>query len=571
MKKNNKNPKLDSVPVQSNEINLKDIIVTYNPRKYFDEKALNELAESIKNIGVIQPITVRPVKNNAAKYELICGERRFKACKMAKKTTIPAYIRECSDDERIEMAFVENIQREDVREIEIAEAIKGLLDAGKEDFESIAIRLGKSIKYVRDRYKLNALIDEIKELVNNSSLSVAKAVLLSSYEEELQRKVFENHLLDQYSNLLDISYSKFEGFLNRNFNTNLSTAKFDLSECQNCPFNSAVNSLFVEDENKKCLKKDCFIAKQQTFVLQKAIAQIEENPNYMIIKHYSDNWFMKALEEEGFEISNVSFENYPTEPELPEKPQKADYIDEETKKLDQQEWITAQRDYEDELETYKQNLEEYKKEIAEIEDKITQGQIERCYVIKGTHISTEIRYLSEEEANNEDASSQEKAALEKLIKQDKRNNEIKIENSVREIKEILFPNDKHFTEAAANKAEQDMFFYYILGALSRDTLVQFFNGEFPSENERFEFITKITPQQRISIIRSFIVSKLREYAHNSTSISTQFLLEFAKMHKEKETLEILAKYQSIYDKRKESIEAKKKELQKDEVIKEKLG
>ncbi len=76
----------------------------------------------------------------------------------------------------------------------------------------------------------------------------------------------------------------------------------------------------------------------------------------------------------------------------------------------------------------------------------------------------------------------------------------------------------------------------------------------------FDFVSKMTTEQRMSIIRSFIISKLRSYAHSSKSVSTQLLIEFAKMHKEKETLDILAKYQTIYDKRKANIETKKKDI-----------
>lgn len=529
-----------------------------NPRRFFDENSIAELAESIKKVGVIQPITVRQGKKGM--YEIICGERRYRASVAAEKTDIPVYIKNCNDDEFLEIAFIENIQREDVSEIETAEAIKSFIDSRKEDFNTMAVRLGKSVKYIRDRYQLNNLIDEIKALVQDSSLTVAKAILLSAYDLELQKKIVDNNLKNQYNSWLDLSYTKFANALNSQFNTNLHTAKFDTSECEKCPFNSAVNSLFVEKDDKKCLKKACFMEKHQNFAIQKAIAQIEENPTVLIMHSHSDAWFLNALKEQGVEIATCVYDSYPTEPDKPEAPKKEDSIDPETKEFDAEDWQTAQDDYKEEIEEYNAELIEYEKEVAEIETKIAEGKIEKCFVIRGNTLDIQIRSLSEEETQSEDISSQEKSQLEKLNKQDERNSEIKIENSVKDIKDLLFPNDGHFTEVEGTKIEQDIFFFYVFSELSHSTQETFFEGKPTKEKDMFDFISKMTPEQRMSIIRSFIVSKLRSYAFGKGSVSTQLLLEFAKLHKEKETLDILAKYQAIYDKRKGSIEAKKGDI-----------
>lgn len=560
MKTNNKNNKSNAeiLNIPLDKIHTSKL----NPRQYFDENSLIELSESIKKVGVIQPITVR--KSKKGTFEIICGERRYRASVLAQMPSIPACLKECTDTEFLDIALIENIQREDVSEIETAETIKSFIDANKEDFNSMAIRLGKSVKYVRDRYQLNSLIDEIKALVHTNVLSVAKAVLLASYEQDIQKSVLDKYLHNQFNSWLELSYTKFANNLNSHFNTNLCNAKFDISDCLKCPFNSAISSLFVEDENKQCFKKSCFMEKQQNFSIQKAIAQLEEYPTYMIIQSYSDSWFLKALEEQGFTIANssdVKYTNYPTPPQQPEEPQESDYIDEETKALDVNEWVTAKGEYEEEIQEYQKNFKEYEQEIKGIELKIEERKIERCFVICGTTLGLEMRYLSEEEtAIDEDISSSDKLQLEKLNKKDEQNQAVKVRNSVKDIKEQLFPNDSHFTDVEATKAEQDIFFFYVFGELSRATVESFFDGKYPSEKEQFEFISNMTAEQRMSIIRSFIVSKLRCYAYNNTQISTQFLLEFAKLHKEKETLEILAKYQSVYDKRKLNIEAKKKEF-----------
>lgn len=140
MKTNNKvtpkqetEKKIEVVSIPLNKIQASKL----NPRRFFDESSLLELADSIKKVGVIQPITVRTVKNG--KYEIVCGERRYRASLLAEKADIPACIKDCTDSELLDMAFIENIQREEVSEIETAEAIKSFIDTNKEDFNSMAI------------------------------------------------------------------------------------------------------------------------------------------------------------------------------------------------------------------------------------------------------------------------------------------------------------------------------------------------------------------------------------------------------------------------------------------------
>ncbi len=117
----------------------------YQPRKEFDEKSLNEFAESIKEHGVIQPIIV---KKSIKGYELIAGERRTRASKIAGKTTIPAIIREITDQEMMEIALIENIQREDLNPIEEAEAFSKIIETSGMTQEEAAKKFGKSRSYI---------------------------------------------------------------------------------------------------------------------------------------------------------------------------------------------------------------------------------------------------------------------------------------------------------------------------------------------------------------------------------------------------------------------------------------
>ena len=141
------------------EISIDDIYPNPNqPRTYFDEKALNDLAESIKSLGIIQPITLR---KDGPKFEIISGERRYRASKIAGLETIPAYIRLVNDQELLEMALVENIQREDLDPIEVALTYQRLLDEVGMTQENLSQRVGKERSTITNSVRLLKLSPDI--------------------------------------------------------------------------------------------------------------------------------------------------------------------------------------------------------------------------------------------------------------------------------------------------------------------------------------------------------------------------------------------------------------------------
>ena len=551
--------------LQVTEIDINNILVGYNPRQYFDETALNELADSIKQVGVIQPITVRSAKGAENMFEIVCGGRRYRASKLAGLTQIPAYIRECTDDERIDIAFIENMQREDVSEMETAEAIKALIDSKKEDFQSMAVRLGKSVKYIRDRYQLNNLIDSIKFLVNNGSLAIGKAVLLASYSVELQEKINSNYLNeDSHNNWLNVSYTKFAKYLDSQLNSNLNTAEFDKKDCASCSFNSAITDLFAsENENVKCLNKECFLNKTKQYKIQKAVSQLEENPTYLITQSYSwQGWFVEALKEQGFEIAKVKYDTYPTEAERPERPDKSECVDEETKELDREEWIERLQGYRQELRNFLQEEKDYREELKELDLKFTNNEIENCFIVDGADLKLGYRTLSVGDINNalsetsetQNLPSADKTQIVKLQAKDKRNKAIKVENIVKDIKTEILKDDIDLSKTEGIKLEQDILFFYLLSETSRTNKKKFFNVDYPTDQEKFDFVSKMSAKERTAIVRDFIVSKLKNSAFGADNVSSQLLLEFCHIHFEKPTLDIELKYQNIYDKRKKSID-----------------
>ena len=152
----------------------------YQPRKEFDEQSLREFAESIKEHGVIQPIIV---KKSIKGYEIIAGERRTRASKMAGKETIPAIIREFTDQEMMEIALIENIQREDLNPIEEAEALAKIIEANNMTQEEAAKKFGKSRSYITNILGLLSLPEKTKKYVREGKISMGHARVLSKLSD----------------------------------------------------------------------------------------------------------------------------------------------------------------------------------------------------------------------------------------------------------------------------------------------------------------------------------------------------------------------------------------------------
>lgn len=152
------------------------------PRKIFDEDALAELADSIAKHGVIQPLLVRPMPDGS--YQLVAGERRWRASRMAGLTEVPVVIKELSDDEAMALALIENLQREDLNAIEEAQGIKALMDTLSLTQDEAAERVGKSRPAVANALRLLKLPDSVIALVSDSKLSPGHARALLGFKDE---------------------------------------------------------------------------------------------------------------------------------------------------------------------------------------------------------------------------------------------------------------------------------------------------------------------------------------------------------------------------------------------------
>ena len=184
------------------ELNLADIRPNpFQPRTEFDEEALSELAASIKAIGIVQPITVRAVEEG--KYEIIAGERRFRASKLAGLSTIPAYIRKTEDDSLLELALIENIQREDLNPIEEAQAYKRLLTEFHLKQDEVAERVSKSRAAVTNSIRLLKLNEEVQRMVVDEMISTGHARALLAIDDKDEQYNLANRIFDEKLSVRD--------------------------------------------------------------------------------------------------------------------------------------------------------------------------------------------------------------------------------------------------------------------------------------------------------------------------------------------------------------------------------
>lgn len=173
----------------------------YQPRKVFDEEALNELADSIKVYGVVEPIIL---KKSVKGYEIVAGERRCKASKIAGLTTVPAIIKDFTDEEMMEIALLENIQREDLNPVDTAISISNILQVKDMTQEEFSKKFGKSRSYITNLLGLLNLPKSVQELVKNGKLSMSHARCLSKIDDEEKVINLANKIIKENLNVRDI-------------------------------------------------------------------------------------------------------------------------------------------------------------------------------------------------------------------------------------------------------------------------------------------------------------------------------------------------------------------------------
>lgn len=169
--------------VSTSTLSINEIVPNKEqPRKTFDETALAELADSIRQHGVLQPLLVRPLANGG--YQLVAGERRWRASRMAELKEVPVIIKELSDTEAMEIAIIENLQREDLNPIEEAEGLQALIDKCGYTQEEVAVSVGKSRPAITNSLRLLKLPQEVRDMAKDGVISAGHARALLAFDNQ---------------------------------------------------------------------------------------------------------------------------------------------------------------------------------------------------------------------------------------------------------------------------------------------------------------------------------------------------------------------------------------------------
>jgi ParB family transcriptional regulator, chromosome partitioning protein len=269
-----------------------------NPRRFFDEAKLAELADNIRQHGVLQPILLRPFpEGETGTYELVAGTRRYRASKLAKRESIPATVRELTDAQALELQVIENVQRVDVHPLDEAQGYAALIELQPDTYtvESIAARVGRSPAYVSGRLRLIQLIPEAKQAFYEDKLTVAHAFEIARLQPNDQRRALQE-CFPQHRNaaaaLKDkkaeaVTVRQLREWIAREVHLDLTNAPFDTQDerllpsagaCSHCPKQTGSNPLLFPEIPRRasiCTDRECYRAKMEALV-QIHIKPLEE-------------------------------------------------------------------------------------------------------------------------------------------------------------------------------------------------------------------------------------------------------------------------------------------------------
>jgi ParB/RepB/Spo0J family partition protein len=300
-------------------VKIADLIASpTNPRKTFKEKSLMEMATSIKKHGIIQPPSVRAHQTQIGKYEIVCGERRTRASKMAGFSVIQVLLKVLSNTEVLDFQILENLCREDVPPLEEAEVLLFYYENKNFTIEEISLKVGCSISYIYSRIKLNELIVELKELLSNGELNVSIAVFIASLPPDVQRSLIQIFNVDSDDNYIIPTLNKVRSIVRKGFMLYLSDSIFDIREtnysvgsCITCQFNTSCNhTLFPElDKSARCVNRPCFYDKTSKHANSVQQAYMDEQAQDELQTYYVSTEMKKDTEVEIGKFEKIYYAN----------------------------------------------------------------------------------------------------------------------------------------------------------------------------------------------------------------------------------------------------------------------
>lgn len=504
----------------------------YNARKSFDPEPLAELAQNIKVHGLIQPITVR---KRGERYEIICGERRFRACRMLDMADIPAYVREATDEQAYDLSISENLQREDVPPMEAAEAYKRLIDTKRYDVPSLAMQFGKSEKTIYHILKLCDLIPGIAKLVREGKLTASAGVVISKYEKSIQEQILKDRLgVDGRGEWCQLSAGALVGRVEQCYTNRLDDYGFDKAKCLKCAHNSNNFDLFAEGRGcGRCTDRKCLDAKNTAYLVAQAEAVAQADPKLVFIgdQYSRGNDATEKIRKAGYEFKNVHTYNMGTYPTAPTAPESRNFIN--------------SKDFDKAVKLYESQKEKYEKRVAELDALKEQGKIRVYAEIGDTAI--ELHY---KEVKNKDTKTNEQI-ISDLTAKKKRNTEIQAEKTAEGLKELL--RTEKLPQSAFTPAEEQMMYFFMLSDLRRSNypVVGLKEGDYYSlsDERKQKIVASLTDEQKAVIRRDYLYKKLTDRVTSVATIHGGMLQAFATQHLPDKTAGVESTYKEEYGKK----------------------
>ena len=466
-----------------------------NPRKTFDEDAIAELAASIKQHGLLQPITVRP---KDGMYEIVMGERRYRAWQENRRldphypAEIPCIVREMTDEEALDAMITETLQRKDVDPIEEAFAFGQLLKTGK-TIEQIADRFGKSKRFIQERIKLDNLLPALKQWVTKEWMTIGAAMYICKLTEDEQQQFFDNYTEDAQDDLvndpinkqdaIDFTDDLFMRIENAIWERNFSGSCG--STCEKCPFNDAnVGCLFYEmkPHDATCTSRAKWDAKRFSWLQH----LVDDNAASLIKEGGSLEAGKTLLIADGGYYAERCTDYEPL----------LEYIRGKGIKIAKHE-------------DYFERFSHYREDDERLREKLANNEVYRCLCVEAGYRGTEIRtkYFEFKKSNTEEAGDEVQAM--NLVNEYKENERKNITNTASKLRRVL--NDIEPAElptAPLTQTESLVLMTLILRKCSyqfRSALDV--NVTYGSEPKVFNY-AKSHPEQAHQICRDFLREEL---------------------------------------------------------------
>lgn len=497
--------------MQSKNIQVKNIQVTdicpseLNPRKSFDQESLAELAQNIKENGLVQPITIRKrPKGSEPKYEIVCGERRYRATVLNGSSEIQCIIKELDDKQAFAAMIIENLQRKDIDPMEEASALSKLYNDGTMNTTELAKMLGKSVSFVVSRIQLNNIIPEFVQLMRDGTLYLVHLLDICKLTEEQQKILYEACFSPACIARWTKKILKMEilhDMIDEHVMNFLDTAKFNPSDtsfscskcCEQCPFNTKNKpESFKDTDRPRCMDASCFTQKTMEHIMRTA----KESGLTLVYQGTGNEKWIEEAKSFGLELVNADGRKYVYEPVEPDRSSFSDN------------------------ECYEKRMHAYRHAKAIFDSNIEDGLVEKVYeVCFDGKLSGQYKWTfsapKEDESPSEALSKREQITKLKdnLLKCNEQEHDELIEK-----KRVMLSESSYSTlNTPLNGEEQRIFHAIVIKRLSYDFKKKL-GIEWENSEKAYKANAKIIEENRNAIKREFIKSVLSEksvcYAHD---------------------------------------------------------